>query len=159
MIEWLINKLARERHDIGRHGVPVYLIRWVLWGKRYGDGRKVFLHCFCRSDDDVPHDHPWPYTSVVLWGGYWEHTFTGRVNLQTGERELTRKWYGPGSIIRREAHHVHRVEIPEGKRCWTLFIPGAKVRSWFFHCNSGPVEWRTFIGRQEAGQRGCGDAS
>lgn len=148
MLNWIINKLARERHDIGRAGMPLYLTRWVLWGSRYGDGFKAFLHCFHRSDDDVPHDHPWPYTSVVLWGGYWEET-------PDGKGGMARRWYGPGSVIRRPAEWVHRVVIPAGSKCWTLFVPGVKVRSWFFHCPTGMVEWREFLARQERGAAGC----
>jgi len=143
LLEWALNKLF-ETHEIGRKGLPRYLTRWVLWGKRFGPGRKVFLHCFHRGDaEDYFHDHPWPFRSLILWGGYYEHTESGR------------RWYGPLSLLRRPAEWRHRVEVPEGRTCWTLILCGEKVRSWGFWCPKGFVPWRKHQASQDAGGSGC----
>ena len=48
----------------------VYLDRWGLAHERVGG---VFLHRMQAPDPGVDlHDHPWPFASVVLWGGYIE---------------------------------------------------------------------------------------
>jgi hypothetical protein len=117
----------------------------------------VFLHRFHRSDgDDALHDHPWPFTSVILWGGYWEHAI--------GQDGVIRKrWYGPGRVLTRKADWKHRTELPAGRDCWTLIFRGMKERSWFFHCLAGnrlsgkSVPWRSFIDNIEAGALGCGE--
>jgi hypothetical protein len=150
----LWNWLCPERHDIGRKGIGTYLVRWVLYGRRdpktgsrrYGEGQKVFLHLFHRGDvEPYFHDHPWPFWSLILWGGYWEETPAGR------------KWYGPGRLLRRPADWQHRVEVPEGRRCWTLLWIGAKVRSWGFHCPAtGFLPWRQHQANEDAGKPGCG---
>lgn len=157
-LERLLTRLKVERHDITRPDVGVYLTRWVLWGKREGSGRKVFLHLFHRGDaEPYLHDHPWPFTSIILWGGYWEYTPTPPDEVP-GVGPQTGRWYGPGSILRRPAEWKHRVELPAGKRCWTLVFIGLKVRSWGFWCPvKGWIPWREHAANIDAGKPGCGD--
>lgn len=161
VLERLADRIAKERFDIGRPGAGVYLTRWTLWGERMGPAgsRAVFLHRFRRSDaDDALHDHPWPFVSVILAGGYYEHT-PGRDGV------VRRRWYGPGRVLTRPADYRHRVELPAGRDCWTLIFRGAKVRSWFFHCLAGnrlsgkAVPWRSFVDQLDAGALGCGEAA
>lgn len=147
----------RERFDIGRaiNGVPdVYLTRWTLWGRRLGgsggSGRRWFLHYFHRSDyEHALHDHPWDFVSLVVWPGYFEVT------------ENDRKWYGPLSVLRREAAWRHRVEIAPGRHCWSLVCTGRKLRHWGFWCRSGDTtrwKWhRAFGVNEQAGRDGCQD--
>ena len=154
-LERILSWMKIERHDIGRQGVGTYLTRWVLFGprdqatgtRRYGHGPKVFLHLFHRSDvEPYFHDHPWPYWSLILWGGYHEETPQGR------------RWYGPLSLLRRPAEWQHRVDVPEGQRCWTLLWIGTKVRSWGFWCpKTGFLPWRQHEANQSAGKPGCGE--
>jgi hypothetical protein len=154
-MERLLVRLKVERHDIGRLGAGTYLTRWILAGRRdpatgqrrHGDGWKLFLHVFHRGDaEPYFHDHGWPFWSLILWGGYWEITPTGR------------KWYGPGRLLRRPAEWKHRVEVPEGKRCWSLLWIGTKVRSWGFWCPmTGFLPWRQHEASRAAGKPGCGE--
>lgn len=150
-------RLTPERHDLARRG-DVYLARWVLWGKRFGPGGKVFLHKFHRGDqDDALHDHPWPFWSLILWGGYWEETLTGVADPGTGVAVRQRRWHEPGSLLRRPAEWLHRVVLPPGRHCWTLVWTGPKERSWGFLCRDGRrVPWRAFVGRVEDNLDGCG---
>lgn len=141
----LLALLRRERADIGRQG-DTYLTRWTLLGRRFGPGHKLFLHRFRRSDSEAAmHNHPWPFWSLVLWPGYWEHTPGGR------------RWHGPLSLLRRPAAWRHRVELAPGRACWTLVWAGQRVQSWGFFCGHGFVPWREFVGREEAGLHGCGE--
>lgn len=136
--------LRREVFEIGKKGESPYLTRWTLWGKRFSGKKNVFLHLFhCGDRDPYFHDHPWPFWSLILWGGYWEHTESGR------------RWYGPGSLLKRPADWRHRVELDGGKKCLTVVWCGEKVRSWGFWCPEGFKPWRDFARSQEAGNSGC----
>lgn len=152
----LIDRLARDKMEVGRPGDGVYLTRWVLFGQRMGPpgSRALFLHWFQRSDEDQLHDHPWGFISVILSGGYWEHTPLDPADPAGPTR---RRWYGPGRVLVRPADWRHRVEIPDGRAAWTLILRGVKRRSWYFYCPAGEVPWRTYVARVDAGGAGCGE--
>lgn len=126
MERWWIVPYARER----KLGFWRHPISWVL--QRFDVAIRV--HHILRSDADRAfHDHPWPYLTIILRGGYREVRPTfDKSGLYTGESS---RWYGPGSIIFRRAHSWHRLIVPGGKTCWTLFITGRKVQSWGFLVN------------------------
>lgn len=156
-LESIAARLASERFDIGRSS-DLYLTRYTLAGQRAtGTGYAVYLHQFHRGDyDDALHDHPWPFVSVILAGGYYEHT-ADRAGL------VSRRWYGPGRVLVRPAEYRHRVELRPGHPAWSLVFRGRKCRTWFFHCLRGgvlsgkAVPWRSFLDRIEAGALGCGE--
>lgn len=147
---WLANladRFAREKFVITRlWSGDDYLTRWTLAGarkdSRFLGGRAVFLHRFHRSDPDEMHDHPWPFVSVILSGGYWERTpGPGWAN---GSGPVRRRWYGAGRVLVRPANWIHSVEIPAGREAYTLILRGKKVKSWGFYCpRTGYVPWRT----------------
>lgn len=157
-VSWFLRLLGRECHEIGRRGLPRYLTRWTLLGKRFGQGGKLYLHCFHRGDaESYFHDHPWPFWSLILWGGYWEFTpgkgATWAPSCPVGQH---RRWYGPLRLLRRPAQWRHRVELPAGRRCWTLVWTGARERSWGFWCPAkGWRHWREHEASQAAGGSGC----
>lgn len=146
LIERILDRLF-TRYEIGCSGVDRYLTRWDVRGNRNGDGDKLFVHLFHRGDaEPYNHDHPWPFWSLILWGGYWEITPTGR------------KWYFPGCLLRRPAEWQHHVEIPAGRRCWTLIWTGSKIRSWGFICpGRGWIPWREHEENVGTGKPGCGE--
>lgn len=158
LVSWLMKKLGRERFDIGPPD-NVYLTRWTLLGSRFGkpNQHRLFLHRFHRSDNQTLHDHPWNFWSLLLWPGYYEHQFNGVVRCD-GVRETERRWYWPGTLLRRTAETCHRVELAPGRKAWTLVWTGPRVRSWFFHCNGNrpPVPYKEFLEREAHGN-GCGD--
>ena len=54
---------------LGRDGSPA-MVRYRLLDTRWGG---LYVHHFLRSDQDRDlHDHPWHFTSLILWGGYVE---------------------------------------------------------------------------------------
>lgn len=84
-----------ERHD-------PYLLRW--WIVPRNEQQNVYLHRILRDDDDrALHDHPWPNTSLLIAGRYREITPEG---------EFIRE---PGSLVRREATDLHRIELIDGE--------------------------------------------
>ena len=96
-------------------------------------GIAVRIHHILRSDQGRdPHDHPWPFVTVILRGGYFEHRFD-----QDGAWAGI-KWYGAGSILFRRAKDFHILELPPGKTAWTLFITGPKQQTWGFKPVHGP---------------------
>ena len=129
---------------IFREEGQVYLRRWYILPRN--PFFNVYLHHFCQSDDLTHmHDHPWYWASIILKGGYWEHTPKGRF-----WRRSWRPRWGSGE----QMHCVElaqeplfdltlfpienepKVDIP----VWTLFITGPKYRDWGFDC--GVRGWR-----------------
>jgi len=125
---WLVPYRATIVHADGEtHGTgPVGRRRPLAWLlQRLGIAVRV--HHILRSDSGrVPHDHPWPYLTVILRGGYTEVRYDGR-GFPTG-----RKWHGPGSVLFRRANSWHRLDLPEGRTAWTLFLTGRKEQTWGF---------------------------
>ena len=128
------------RHNIVTDGDP-YMTRWVFrhpWGT-------VRLHRIYREDRDPhPHDHPWAFISLILWGGYREERYH-RIQAVGKPATFESRWIRRGSINRVHATSVHRIAevLPN---TWTLCLSGPKVRSWCFHTPEGPVPWRTYLG-------------
>src|SRR5262245_38321463 len=112
-LERLADRFAFGRQDITREWeeeLP-YLSRWYLSGRRNQQARAgVYLHRIQRSDYDEMHDHPWPFVSLILAGGYFEETPGPGWADGTGPR--VRRWYGPGRLLVRPANWIHRIIIP-----------------------------------------------
>lgn len=101
--------------------------KWHVGGMPFA----AVFHRFTEPDRGDPHDHPWPFRSTVLHGGYVEEVY----DLASGSiRHVHRR---PGDSFVIEPDHVHRiVELPLGE-CWTLIQPeGSKVRE------PGFYQWR-----------------
>lgn len=134
--------------------IPAYMFRW--WRIPRNWALNIYYHIVLRSDDDrALHDHPWFNFSIVLDGGYFEHTI-----LEGG---IHRKvWFGPGSMkFRWHGKKAHRLELArhEGPKKYpgrvtdheiaatTIFITGPVLRRWGFHHTSGWVDaydWDAF---------------
>jgi hypothetical protein len=124
-----------------------YLRRWWLLPRN--PVFNVYLHQFLRSDDDrALHDHMYVNLSVLLSGGYVEHTIrSGGVHMKTARRA--------GDVKTRLPWTAHRIELNQGV-CWTLFVTGPRMRAWGFHCpDKGWVHWERFTG-ENPGQTGPG---
>lgn len=81
----------------------------------------VRLHRFCPNyADDHPHDHPWPFVTLVIKGSY--------IDIDRfGNRDLLRR----GSFRYRPAQHAHRTFISR-EGCMTIVITGPVIRQWGF---------------------------
>lgn len=117
----LLEKLGRKRVIMDRFENEPYLTRYYLFLKdRKWFPFNVFLHNFHKGDLDDLHDHPWPFITFIIKGGYWEHTPDGKF------------WRGPGSIRMASSDQLHRVELEPGVDVWTIFVPGPHVKDWGF---------------------------
>ena len=69
----LLERIGRKRIVMDRINNEPYLERYYLFLKdRKYFPFNVFLHRFLKSDPDDVHDHPWPYATLILKGGYYE---------------------------------------------------------------------------------------
>lgn len=151
MLDRLLSISERRAPDIVIGGSEdPYMRRWWLIPRNRWFN--IYLHQFCRSDDDrALHDHPWWNLSVLLRGEYTEHTIdAGGIN-----KRIVRH---AGDLKFRLASTAHRIELHAGS-CWTLFITGPRIREWGFHCPNGWRHWKIFTAgpRGETIGRGCGD--
>ena len=132
-LTWL-NNIGRKRVIMDRYANEPYLTRYYLFLKdRKCFPFNVFLHNFHKGDLDDLHDHPWPYFTLILRGGYWEHTPAGKF------------WRSPGHFRICSPRSLHRIELESGVDTWTLFIPGPKLREWGFIRNGEWVDNHTYL--------------
>lgn len=105
-------------------GVP-YLERYHLLslGKNFMRG---YIHRFVASDPDRGvHDHPWNYAvSFVLTGGYYEERLI--------DGEVVTRRVKPFSLNFIKGSDFHRVVMPEGQTCWSIFFHTNWVKGWGF---------------------------
>lgn len=129
----LLERIGRKRIVMDRINNEPYLERYYLFLKdRKYFPFNVFLHRFLKSDPDDVHDHPWPYATLILKGGYWEWTpiFNSK-GEKIGEKS---KWCGAGSFRTASSTSYHRIELDPEVECWTMFMPGPQKREWGFLC-------------------------
>lgn len=141
---------GRKRIVYDRVDNEPYLERYYLFLKDRGENFpfNVFLHKFLKSDPDDVHDHPWPFATFILKGGYYEWVPTfGADGKKIGE---VARWCGPGSFRIRGANSFHRIELDPGVTCWTLFMPGPKQRDWGFLVKNKWVQWEDYLKNRKA---------
>ncbi len=131
--------------NIGDEDGPDYMHRWFVVPRNPFCG--VYLHKVMRSDNAVPHDHPWNSRSLILEGGYTEWTAVGSFDRK------------PGDTWERKATDAHRLIVPDGGYAISLFTFGPKVREWGFICSRGWIPWQEFCDPADKGAvgRGCGE--
>lgn len=143
----LLKRLGRKRIVMDRVNNEPYLERYYLFLKdRVHFPFNVFLHKFLKSDPDDLHDHPWPYATLILKGGYWE--WRPQFNSQGQKTGEIAKWCGPGSFRWAGANSLHRIELDPGVECWTLFMPGPQQRDWGFTTRQGWVQHEKYLARR-----------
>jgi hypothetical protein len=149
---WLLLRLPR--FDVGDGQGDIFFSRYDLLKTRWF---AVYLHEFYRSDNDrCLHDHTWPFTTIILRGGYWEVV---PIDEGCGRRDAwqdfgiggwedwrlaptERLWRPLGYVGRYSARHAHRIEVdPEKPKPWSLVIVGRKSRAWGFWGPGGWIKW------------------
>jgi len=136
----IMNKLGRYRLIPDRRTGADYMHRYYLFLKdRTWFPFNFTLHKIVKSDDPIFHDHPWPYMTIVLKGGYYEHTpvFDSK-GVKFAE---VSKWRGPGSIIIRSSGEYHWLELENNQPATTLFFMGPQTREWGFLTGSNDKSW------------------
>jgi hypothetical protein len=177
---WLRRRPFPPAEQIGPPECPI-LNRWTLIGGATGSASsslKLMVHHFLpnRDDRDV-HDHPRPFLTLVLWGGYddlvpcpdcdgsgyGDPEYVEGTNVPLlhgcpicrGEGVVVGDRMRPGMLKRRLAHHRHRTRVGEGG-CWTLVLMGPLRRPWGFWREGKWWPWREYEDRFGFGMR-CED--
>ena len=140
----LLERLGRKRVINDRINNEPYLERYYLFLKeRDRFPFNIFLHKFLKGDPDDVHDHPWPYATLILKGGYyeWVPEFNSKGEM-VGE---IRHWRGPGHFRTCTPTSYHRIELKDGVTAWTLFMPGPQQREWGFATRQGWVQHEQYL--------------
>lgn len=152
-----------EKETITRLGdkkqIP-YLVRFTFLRTPWF---QILFHKFLISDDDCLHDHPWPFITVLLWGGYYEWSVleqqTTKSLLKTRNLILTKRGYNEethlkrhykaGSILYRPAKYRHRVELIQGKNAYSMVITKKPTRGWGFWTKMGYIPHKDYTTSQQ----------
>lgn len=152
-------RIVIRRED---NGEP-YLIRRTLIS--FGKWFSIKYHQILLSDDLCPHDHPWPFLTIILKGGYYE--WSPVMQEDSGKTVTTdtaidgvfevKKWHGAGSVMYRPASWRHRLELkykvkyyePDGEvhtlmPAHTLVFTGKVIRDWGFFTKEGWIFWKNY---------------
>lgn len=122
-------------------GEKTYMIRLHLTPWRWWKLPRLYLHILGRPDEDREfHDHPWGFTTLVLWGGYTEysHELDYRPFDEHGERptptgKIVADCLGFLSVRKRPAEHAHNIVELHAPRVVTLVMRDNKRgREWGF---------------------------
>jgi hypothetical protein len=130
-----LEKHDRKRIIMDRQCNEPLLTRYYLFLKdRKRFPFNAFLHKFHKGDPGDVHDHPWPYFTLILAGGY--HEWVPKFNSKKEMIGEIRHWRGPGHFRFCSANSYHRIELKENITPWTLFMPGPQKREWGFLVNN-----------------------
>lgn len=105
-----------------------YLERYHLM--RLPFGYRVYLHRFVASDPGRGlHNHPWKHAlSLLLCGSYTET----RMLRADSDNALRHRVLRPGRLNFISGDVFHRINLPEGSECWSLFVHAPKASDWGF---------------------------
>jgi len=147
MLKKLFEHWGRYRIIMDRVDNQPYLERYYVFLRdREWFPFNIFVHKFLKSDTEDVHDHPWPFLTIILRGGYYE--WTPQFDSQGRKIAEIARWYGPGSIRWASASQYHRVELDPDITCWTLFMPGIKTRDWGFLVKNKWVQWEQYLAQR-----------
>jgi hypothetical protein len=122
----------------------------------------VYLHRLGTPDPGVDlHDHPWPFVSVILRGGYHEAVAETRLAPEYARRAeampmadfmrgFPRTWRA-GSVHRLRLTQCHRITGLLRAPTWTLILVGRRQQPWGFYTPAGFVDHRDYdeLGRRD----------
>ena len=128
-----------KRLRLRRGDGEVYLDRWGWRTRWFG----IYLHRMTAPDPGVDlHDHPWPFVSLILRGGYIEE----RADVRTAHTaaSFAESWpdhcerghkitWMPGTIHRVRVDECHRIIGLRRVPTWTLVFTGRRYRNWGFY--------------------------
>lgn len=104
----------------------------------------IYLHRLDVPDPGVDlHDHPWPFVSLILRGGYTEVVTEAR-QAHTLDRPEGYRYWRSGTVHRLRATEAHRIYRLDRSPTWTLVLTGPRSRSWGFYTSEGYVEHQQY---------------
>ena len=139
-----LDRIGRKRIVMDRQSDEPYLERYYLFlNDRDRFPFNVFLHKFLKGDPDDVHDHPWPYATLILKGGYYE--WLPQFDSKGNKIAEMCVWRGPGSFRICSANSYHRIELDPSVTAWTLFMPGPKKQDWGFLVNNKWIQHEQYL--------------
>jgi hypothetical protein len=132
----MLDAAGRKRIIFDRETNKPYLARYYY--QSYRPYCRVVIHNVLKSDVAGLHDHPWPASTYILSGGYWESKLINEnadPSSISQESNIEKVWRGPGYHGEFKSDHYHRLELdPDkaGTSTWTLFMMGPKEKDWGF---------------------------
>lgn len=132
----------------------LYLRRWRIIQTPWF---AIYLHKIMTPDKDRDlHDHPWPFLSLILRGGYDEvldqwaylapHDPMWAKAGNMARPTVRRGWLSVGFRRATDAHRIIRLHRAP---TWTLVLTGPRRRSWGFYTDRGYVDWKVYLGVKE----------
>jgi len=132
---------------IGQEACPL-MRRWTIVKFPFGLGKLLVHHFPPNVSDRDPHDHPSPFISLIVKGGYL-NTEWAKIDLPGQEFMLNIEWLGRGRLVFRSAKHMHITETGD-RGAWTVVLMGPKTgRDWgFLRIADGSWwEWKKYVER------------
>jgi hypothetical protein len=126
-------RLFRWKHIVDiDNPADVYLSRLMLLKTPWFG---IYFHVIRRPDwAHCQHDHPWPFVTCILRGGYEE---------EVGGQLFVRR---PGYVGYRGRNFEHRITRLLGETAWSLVFRGRDRGTWGFRTLIGKVDWRQYVG-------------
>lgn len=59
-------------------------------------------------------------------------------------------WRNSGAIVIRKANFRHKIMLPSGFDCWSMFVMFRKARGWGFYTYNGFVPHKEYLGIPES---------
>lgn len=128
---WAVwKKMVLRRSD----GVA-YMTRWRLVQTPFF---AVYVHRFDAPDPGVDlHDHPWPFATLVVRGGYVEEV--ADVRCASIPECWEEKVWRDRSVHTVGLQHAHRITSLLRLPTWTVVVRGRSRREWGFYEPTGWV--------------------
>lgn len=146
------------RLRLRRSDGDIFLERWGWECKWFG----VFIHKMEAPDPGIDlHNHPWPFSSLILRGGYKEYrigeqdAWVRAVRHQARGSEARRRWLSFKTFHLDEAHRIYEVK----PHTWTLVFRGRGIRPWGFFTPSGYMDARTYEDSKWGRDRGLAEVT
>lgn len=128
---------------IGQEECPL-MRRWTLFKFPFGLGKLMVHHFPPNVTDRDPHDHPSPFVTLILKGGYF-NIESVKIDLPEQEYMDEIEWLGRGALRYRSADHMHITETND-LGTWTLVLMGPKTRPvWGFLKDGEWMEWIPYV--------------
>lgn len=129
------------------HDGKTFLDRWGLVHERIGG---FYVHRIAGPDPGLDlHDHPWPFLTWILWGGYSEEVASADSAVTCAQ--IAERWPDtctPGVPRSWRRWSIHRMPLTVAHRItsakphtWTIVLRGPTRRVWGFYPPTGRVEW------------------
>lgn len=118
------------------------MVRWTVVKFPFGLGKLLVHHFPPNVTDRDPHDHPSPFITLIVKGGYFNTEWE-----KYGEKTVpTVEWLGRGALRYRPAAHMH-ITTTDQRGSWSVVLMGPKTRAWGFLRNGVWMAWKPYVER------------